>query len=118
MPFYLSIKPQESNIKLPEVEYDKMYEAETKASEILSNCPGLHFIAIMFKDENTPSRLISNLIQKGYGLYSWTQYKYFDKIRRIDSFFVLNGEHYIKLRKFNDQYISGKKFYSTKKPNK
>lgn len=100
MPFYLSIKPQESNIKLPWVEYDKIHEAETKATEILTNCPGLYFIAILFQDENTPSRLISNVIQKGFSRYSWTQYKLFERSNRINSFFVLNGDHYIKLNPY------------------
>lgn len=100
MPFYLSLKPQKTEIQLPEYEFEKMYDAENKGYEILQNCKGLHFVGIFFKDENTPSRLITNLIQKGYKLYSWTQYKYFDKFNKIDNFFVLNGDHYIKLKPF------------------
>lgn len=98
MPFYLSIKPQVIEVKIPDYQYEKMHEAEAKADEILKTVPGLHFIGVFFTDENTPPRLITNLIQRGYKLYSWTQYKYFDRFNKISSFFVLNGDHYIKLK--------------------
>jgi hypothetical protein len=111
MPFYLSLKPQNTEIQLPENQYEKMYDAEAKGYEILQNCKGLHFVAIFFKDEHTPPRLITNLIQKGFKLYSWTQFKMFDKSNRIDTFFVLNGEHYIKLKPFNDKLTSNKRYY-------
>lgn len=111
MPFYLSLKPQNTEIKLPVNNFDKIHEAEQKADEILQNCKGLHFVGIFFYDENTPPRLITNLIQKGYKLYTWTQYKLFDRTNRILSFFVLNGEHYIKLKPFNDKFISKNKYY-------
>ena len=106
MPFYLSLKPQETNIKLPEYEYEKTQDAESKANEILYNCPGLHFVAVMFKDEHTPARLISNVIQKGYVKYNWTQYKMFDRFNRVIEFFVLNGEHYIKLKDYTHENVN------------
>ena len=111
MPFYLSLKPQNTEIKLQENNFDKMHDAERKADEILYNCPGLHFVAVFFYDEHTPPRLITNLIQRGFKLYSWTQFKMFDRTGRISSYFVLNGEHYIKLKPFNDQRLYKQKYY-------
>lgn len=98
MPFYLSLKPQNTEVVLPEYKFAKIYEAEEKADEILKTYKGLYFVAILFADENTPYRLITNILQKGYKLYSWTQFQYFDRFNKIDKFFVLNGEHYIKLK--------------------
>jgi len=98
MPFFLSIKPQNTEVILPEHNFEKMHEAEAVAHNILNDCKGLHFVAVIFHDEHTPPRLITNLIQRGFKLYSWTQFKYFDRMNKISAFFVLNGEHYIKLK--------------------
>jgi hypothetical protein len=106
MPFILSLKPQETEIVLPPTNFDKFDHAETIARDILHNYPGLYFVGIYFYDDETPNRLVTNLIQNGYSLYTWTQYKYFDKINRIKDFFVLNGNHYIKLKPFNDKVLN------------
>ena len=99
MPFFLSLKPQETNINLPKHEFNKMHEAEAAADQLLKDCPGLLFVGVFFADDNTPPRLITNLVQKGFRLYSWTQFKYFDRFNKIAAYFVLNGDHYIKLKK-------------------
>lgn len=98
MPFILSLRPQQTEVKLPNVHFEKFDQAEQQAKDILYQYPGLYFVGIYFFDDETPNRLISNLIQTGYTMYTWTQYKYFDKINRIRDYFVLNGNHFIKLK--------------------
>lgn len=98
MPFYLSLKPQETEITLPAVWIEKIQEAQSRAHEVLKSYPGLKYVGIFYKDDITPPRLISNVIQKQYKQYTWTQYKMFERFNRIDKFFVLNGDHYIKLK--------------------
>jgi hypothetical protein len=97
MPFTLSLKPQQTEVILPRYEFNNMHDAESKADEILKTFPGLYFVAIFFSDEHTPNRLITNVIQRGYKHVSWSQYKMFDRYNRIKAFFVLNGNHYVKL---------------------
>lgn len=100
MPFTLSLKPQQTEVILPAYTFVSIHEAEHKADEILKAYPGLYFVAIFFSDEHTPSRLITNIVQKGYKRVTWTQYKYFDRFNKISAFFVLNGEHYVKLKPY------------------
>lgn len=98
MPFTISLKPQETSVILPKYEFNNMHEAESKADEILKTLPGVYFVGIYFSDEHTPTRLITNIIQTGYKQVTWSQYKYFDRYNRINKFFVLNGNHYVKLK--------------------
>lgn len=98
MPFFISIRPQQTEVKIPYTEYEKFDQAENEAKNVLNKYAGLYFVGVYFHDEETPARCISNLIQNGFSLYSWTQYKYFDKMNKIRDFFVLNGNHYIKLK--------------------
>lgn len=97
MPFTLSLKPQQTEVVLPKYEYNNIHQAESKADEILKTFPGLCYVGIFFSDDNTPTRLITNIIQRGYKQVSWSQYKMFDRFNRIKSYFVLNGNHYVKL---------------------
>jgi hypothetical protein len=111
MPFILSLKPQQTEVIISENNYEKFEQAEIMARDILYQYPGLYFVGIYFFDDETPTRLISNLVQTGYNLYSWNQYKYFDKINRIKDYFVLNGNHFIKLKPYNDKILNYKKKY-------
>ena len=97
MPFTISLKPQQTEVILPKYEFNNMHDAENKADEILKTFSGLYFVAIFFSDEHTPTRLITNVIQRGYKQVTWSQYKMFDRFNRIKAFFVLNGNHYVKL---------------------
>ena len=97
MPFTLSLKPQQTEVILPAYQFKTIYEAENKADEILKTYAGLYYVGVFFSDEHTPTRLITNIVQRGYKQVSWTQYKYFDRLNKIKSYFVLNGNHYVKL---------------------
>jgi hypothetical protein len=97
MPFTLSLKPQQTEVILPAYQFKTIYEAENKADEILKTYSGLYYVGVFFSDEHTPTRLITNIVQRGYKQVSWTQYKYFDRFNRIKNYFVLNGNHYVKL---------------------
>ena len=73
---------------------------------------GLYYVGVFFSDEHTPTRLITNIVQRGYKQVSWTQYKYFDRLNRIKSYFVLNGNHYVKAD--ISFYLRNERYYQNK----
>lgn len=98
MPFTLSLKPQQTEVVLPRYEFTALDDAVKKSEEILKHFPGLYYVGILFFDEITPDRLITNILQKGFMSVTWTQYKMHDRAGRIKDYFILNGYNYVKLK--------------------